>query len=238
VRIGRTLIRVRDASFAVPPERHASLPTRNGRTSLALAAAVATLSAVELWLAQTGEARLANWVGPMIVYAALIVAWVTGWSLLSRLFGGSSRFTTHLAIALAGALALHLFDWSTDVAAYSLAWRVAGVYGYAGVWTIIGVTVFAHLVAIAPRNATAKAAAVVSIVAAAVAAHTLFKAEYQRQQGEVAHMAALLPPQLRLRSLQRPASFFAAVDALKPSLDRAREEEPAAPGWLSEVLEE
>jgi hypothetical protein len=228
IRIGRTLLRVRDAGFPVAPERPAIAARRHGRAVALLAILVGIVAPVDLWLAQTTAWHAASWLGPLLIYAAAIAAWASAWSLLSRLFSGAARFTTHLAIALAAMLALTLYDWATDAAAYALAWRSVVDYGFAGLWAMLGGTVFLHLIAIARRHARAKAAAITAAVLVAVAAHTVFLAEAERQVGQRAQMARLLPPMLRWSAPQSADAFFGDVDRLRTSLDRAREEEPAA----------
>jgi hypothetical protein len=237
-RIGRTLLRVRDAAFAVPAERHEAAPTRNGRTALVLAVIVVAATLLELWLAQTEEWRASTWLAPLLVYAALILAWSTGWALLSRLFSGAARFTTHLAIALATALVSHLYDWATDVGVYSFASRTASEYAYVGAWVIVGTAIFLHLLAIGPRHLAIKAGTVAAIVAAAVAVHTLFQLEARHQGGQRAQAATLLPPALRLREPRDANAFLGGVEALREPLDRARSEEPTTPSLFESWFED
>ena len=238
IRVGRTLIRVRDRRFAVPPERVTAPPARNGRVAALLAIAVASITGLELWLAQTDEPRMSAWLTPVLLYAGVILAWTTAWALLSRLFGGAARFTTHLAIALAGALVVHLFDWATDIGTYALATRSVNEYAYAGVWVIVGTAIVFHLIAIGPRHVALKAGLVAAIIAAAVGVHTLFRIDARHQAGQRAQMATLLPPQWRVRSPQDAGAFFGAVDAMKGDLDRARLEEPMSPAFLPELFDE
>jgi hypothetical protein len=238
MRIGRTLLRVRDAAFAVAPERTIDPPSRNARTAVVLAAAVAAFTGVELWLGSTEETRISSWLAPVLLYAGLILAWTTGWALLSRLFGGAARFSTHLCIALAAALLMHVFDWVTDIGTYSLASRAVAESAYVGVWAIVGTAIFFHLLAIAPRHGAFKATMVAASVAAAIGVHTLFKLEARHQAGQRAQMSTLLPPQTRLRAPEDMEAYFADVDALKPALDRARSEEPTSPAFLPELFDE
>jgi hypothetical protein len=238
VRVGRTLMRVRDDRFAVPPERITAPPARNGRLAALLALAVTAITSLELWLAQTDEPRTSSWLTPVLLYAGAVLAWTTGWSLISRLFGGAARFTTHLAIALAAALVVHLFDWLTDIGTYSFAVREVNDYAYVGVWVIVGTAILFHLMAIGPRHAPLKAGLVAALVAAAVGVHTLFQIDARHQAGQRAQATTLLPPQWRLRTPQPPDAFFGNVDRMKDELDRARLEEPTTPSLLPDRADE
>ncbi|HVE51570.1 MAG TPA: FHA domain-containing protein [Casimicrobiaceae bacterium] len=238
IRIGRTHLRVRDGLYAVPPERRAQAPTKNGRTATLLAVLVAGFTLLELWLGQTEEVRTSTWLAPLIIYVGLIIAWSTSWALLSRLFGGAARFTTHLAIALAAALLFHLYDWGTDIASYSFAARRITDYGYAGAWTIAGIAIFFHLLAIGPRHFGIKAGAVVASIAAAVTVHTLFKVDARNQLGGSTQLTTLMPPELRLRAPRDADGFFADVDRLKATLDKARTDEPIVPALFPSLFDE
>jgi hypothetical protein len=226
LRIGRTLLRVRDERYAVAAERRAFEPTRQGRLAIVLAVALFALLSLELWLNETAEPRLSRYVLELLAFAAVILLWTTGWALLSRLFSGNARFATHLAIALAAMIVYDVYDTLDEVATYSLSLEALARSRYVGAWLFVGLLVFFHLRAIGARNLRLKGGIVALIVAAAVGAQTLVQAESQRVSGRQPYMTRLLPPAARMRAPDSLPEFFARTDALKAALDRAREEEP------------
>jgi hypothetical protein len=227
VRVGHTLLRVRDERYRVVPERRAFEPTPQGRVAAALAIVLVALLAIELWLGETGEPRASRYVLQVLAIVGVIAVWTTSWALLSRLFSGSARFSTHLAIALAGMIVFDLYDTLDGFLTYSLSLEALARSRYVAGWTFVGVLAFFHLRAIGPRHLPAKGGIVALVVAAAVGAQTLVQAEAQRASGRGPYMTRLMPPAARMRTPDSLPEFFARTDTLKAALDRAREEEPA-----------
>src|SRR5437588_266662 len=93
-RIGRGY----DNDVIVEEER----PHRRERRALAITAAAAlaaliiTISALDVWLAQTSEPRISSYLTPALSLVATLLIWIGGWALVSRLFAGRLLFVRHL----------------------------------------------------------------------------------------------------------------------------------------------
>jgi pSer/pThr/pTyr-binding forkhead associated (FHA) protein len=232
VRIGRTLLRVRDEHHAVAPERPSFEPGGRARLAAGLSLALFALLTFELWLGETTEPRVSRYVFPQLAFAAIILVWTTGWALVSRLFSDSARFATHLAIALAGMLVYDVFDTLAEIATYALSLEAIARYRYVVGWIFVALLAFFHLRAIGARHLAVKGGIVAVLVATAVGAQTLVQAEAKRARGEPPYLSRLLPPSLRLRAPDSVAEFLSSSDTLKAGLDRARDEEPPEDGML------
>ena len=86
IRIGRTLLRIREGSFAVAPERVGG-PERRG-WPIVLAAVLSVLllglSMSRLWLGQTSEVQPTTYLAPLLSLVVSVLAWAGLWALLSQ----------------------------------------------------------------------------------------------------------------------------------------------------------
>ena len=230
LRIGRTLVRIREASHAVAPERRAVPVAHAWPRALALAAALIALETFLAWLGETTERKAARYVLPLGILVFLTLAWTSAWAILTRIFAGQSHFERHLVIALTALLAFSLFDEFVDAAAFAFSSRVLADYAYVGVWMMLAGLCYFHLREIAPVRLRLKAAVVFGLGAAAVAAQTLAQSELRPWNARQTYLRDLQPPFMRVVAPQDGAAFFGAAERLKAKLDRARKDEPAAGG--------
>jgi len=224
LRVGRTLVRVRDATYAVPAERVAAPLARTWPRALALCAAVAVVSVIALWLSETTETQLSRYVLPLLGIAMMTGIWTTAWALMGRLFAGQARFERHLAIALTGLLAFFVFDELADYGAFALSLRPLADFAYVGNWVIFGAVCFFHLREIAPARLPRKAGVVAALALAAIGAQMLARSEVTRMFGQQSYLPGLKPPMFRLKAPHSEDAFFADTDRLKTAVDRARSE--------------
>ena len=232
IRIGQTLLRIREPSHAVErermgrPERPISLVV----LALALGAMVIAVSALRIWHAQTGEPRVSAYLTPLLTAIGSVVLWAGAWALLSRIFSGRSRFLRNLLIALAGISALLLYDEFGRFAAFALTWPTAGTYQYVAVWSILAAICFLHLREIGPARLWLKGAIVTTVLATAIAAQTLQRSEAFSDFGRQTTTRLLMPPAFRVVPVRGQGAFFGEIARLKTRIDSDRSEarpEPA-----------
>lgn len=230
LRIGRTLLRIREADHAVAPERKALPIAHAWPRALALAAALIALETFLAWLGETTERKVTRYVLPLGALIVVTLAWTSAWAILTRIFSGQARFDRHLMIALTALLAFSLFDEFVDKAAFAFSLRLLADYAYVGVWMLLAALCFFHLREIAPVRLRFKAAMVFGLGAAAVAAQTLAQSELRPWNVRQTYLRDLQPPFMRVVAPQDGAAFFGEAERLKAKLDRARKEEPATGG--------
>ena len=227
LRIGRTIIRVRDAAHAVEPERLLTPPRAHARWAAGLGAALALLVAVVQWLGTTGEASVNVAVLSILGIATAIAVWASLWSMQSRLFLGQARFAVHLRIALTAAIALLLWDQLDDSLSFAFASRTFAQHGSLGIWAIIAAPCYAHLRAVDTRHMNFAMSIVVALVTAGAALQYVGKSESQKILGERATLGDLRPPAFRLVPLASADDFFRKVETTKRRVDELRVKEPA-----------
>jgi hypothetical protein len=230
LRIGRTLVRIREPGHPVAPERKAAPVVHAWPRVLALAAAVIALETFLAWLGDTSERKVARYALPIGIHAALTLAWTSAWAVLTRIFAGQARFDRHLIIALTGLLAFSIADEIVDAAAFAFSWRLLADLTYVAAWVFLAGLCWLHLREIGHAHLKLKAAVVFGLAAAAVGAQTLAQAELRQWTPRQSYLRDLKPPFMRIASPQDGAAFFDDAAKLKAKLDRARKEEKPAGG--------
>ena len=232
LRLGRTLVRIRGAAYPVAAERRATPASRAWPLTLGLALAVAAVSLVSLWLAETEESRLSRYVLPLLAMAVIVLIWTTAWAVMSRIFSGVARFERHLTIALAGLLAFFAFDELADYGSYALSLRALSEYAYVANWAIFAGLCFFHLRAIGPTRLALKGGIVAAIAIAAIGAQSLTRSELSKMFGQQSYLSGLKPPMFRLKIPKSEGEFFADAERLKDAVDKARRDPVEAAGLL------
>jgi len=230
LRIGRTLLRIREADYAVAPERASAPAARLWPRAIALAAALIAIELLSAWLGETAEPKASHYVLAPAILGALTLGWTTAWAILSRIFAGHAHFERHLVIALTGLLAFSIVAEAADAAAFAMSWRLLADYSYVGAWAIFAALCFFHLREIGPARQKLKAGVVIGLGVAAVAAQTLAQSELRPWTGRQSWLRDLKPPFMRVASPQDDEAFFADALRFKEKLDRARKEESPGGG--------
>jgi len=145
---------------------------------------------------------------------------------LARIFSGQARFDRQLLITLSGVLVWLLGYEFVKLIAFSFTWRSLSTYQFVGAWCLAAVVCFAHLNEIAPSRAKLNAAIIASLAAIAVVMHVLVQIEQRSRLDQRVVATTLMPPALRLAPPVHEDAFFAAVERLKSTVDRARMAEP------------
>jgi hypothetical protein len=206
----------------VPARRH-SLPTV---VVASLIATVLGFVVLRIWLAQTGEPRLSNYVTPLLTLGGLLLVWVGVWALLSRVLAGRSHFLRNLLIALGGYLASLIYSEFARYAAFGLTWQAASNYEYAAAWSVLALACFLHLRVISARGLWLKGVIVAVVLVVAIGVQTLQRSEAFSDLGRQNTTRLLLPPEFRGVPLRDPDAFFADVVNLKKSIDADRRQAP------------
>jgi hypothetical protein len=230
LRIGNTWLRLRDAGYAVAPER--ALPRLKESWPLALGLCSGAIAwwLLDTWLGQTGEPRLSPYISAVMILLVLLLVWSGVWAVLSRIFCGAMRFSLHLGIACAGLLLFTLNSALGKFAGYSLSWGELAGYGYIGTWIILALACIAHLRVISTQRPALKAGLAMALAAVGVTAQAVSHSEARKTAGPSAVADTVQPPALRLAVPHRYDQFFARNAALRQELDKARSEEPGQEG--------
>lgn len=228
IRIGHTLLRVRDRAHQVVPERVAPRSTGTWLITLGLVLVLVSLEATFVWMRETGDPTAVRYVTKLLPLALVLVVWSTFWSILSRIFAGQARFERNLLLTTLGIMAYSLLNEVTMFAGFSLSWRLPGTYEYVAVWVLLAALCFFHLRAMGPARSWLKAGVVGLIAAVAIAVQTVTIADGNPFFDRQATVRPLLPPAFRLTSLRPPDRFLADIDKLRVRLDKDRRKDPGS----------
>jgi hypothetical protein len=224
IRIGQTFLRVRELSHEVERERVArpERPTLPIALAAALGVVILGIYTLDVWLTQTSEPKISSYLTPLLSIASTAFVWVGAWALLSRIFSGRSRFLRNLLIALTGVFVLSLYDEFARVAGFAWTWSTASTYQYVVVWSILAAMCFFHLREVGPARLFFKGALVLTMLATAIAVHTLQRSEAFSDSGRQNAARLLMPPALRGVPLRDESAFFGEIANLKAKLDGDR----------------
>jgi hypothetical protein len=227
VGIGRTYLRIREAGHDVAPARVARSHAPSVPVLVALGAATLGAEVLSLWLGETSEPRLSDYLGPLLVLCGVVLAWTGGWAILARVFSGHANVERTLSIALGGALLFVLGPELAGIAAFALSWSALATYSYAGAWALLAALCLLQLREIRASRLRLKGGALAALAVVAVAVQTLMQFEVQSDSSqrfsvEQSDERRHVPPAFRLVPLQSDAAFFAGAAKLKAKLDKDR----------------
>lgn len=226
IRIGQSLLRIREIGHAVEPERLAGSERRSLQIGAALGLGVLLLGigALLIWIGETSESHASNYLLPSLTLFGTAAAWVGMWSLLSRLFAGRSMFLHHVLIAEVGLLAFWLYSEFAQFSSFALTWPGAFTYQYIASWLVLAAVCFLHLREVSRTHLVAKAAVVGLLLVTAITVQTLQQSEAFANSGRQRISHGLMPPSLRLVPLRDEAAFMGDIEKLKLKLDADRAE--------------
>jgi len=230
IRIGRTVIRIHDASRPVEPEKPLAPPLAHARWSAGLAAVLAAALLLVQWLGTTTQPSANVLLLPILGLATGIAVWSALWAVQSRLLLGQARYSLHLRIALTACLALVAWDQLAETLSFGLASRGVAEYGGLAAWTILGLTCYAHLRALGTRHMNFAMSLVVALVLAGATLQYVGRSETQKLIGQRATLGDLRPPGFRVAPLASADDFFKRAEGAKQKVDELRAKEP--PGGI------
>lgn len=228
IRIGHTLLRVRQADFAVAPERVVGARRHTWPLALALGVSILALEAASLWLVDVTEPKLSRYLLPLLYVTLIVFGWSAAWAVLSRIFTGHAQFERNLLIAVTGLLVYVVIDQIVDVAAFAFSWRSLDIYQFVFSWCLLAAICFLHLNEIGPSRKLVKAALVALLALIGIGTQSLAQFDRPATPNQQDFARQLLPPSLRLTSLRDSTAFLADIDRLRRQLERDRKEEPAS----------
>ena len=224
LRIGNTLLRVREPGYQVVPEQVSRARDIAASTVAAVGVAALLLQLLILWLNETTEPRFASYLPTLLGLPAIALTWSAGWALLCRIFSGHGRFIRNLFIAVAGLLAYTLLATVTALLAFAIAWRPLGNYQFIVAWGAFGAICWLHLREINPSRLGLKATILGFIAAVGIGTQIILQSDARAVQRN--YTLALLPPAFRILPAESQDTYFAGIAKIKQKLDQDRIDNP------------
>jgi hypothetical protein len=222
VRLGRTQIRIRAASYAVRPEQTLRAVSYY-RRPLAFVTVAATLLAITVWngwiMTTTREER-AFLVFPALMVCTGVGVWISVWSLVGRTVGGRANFAAHGFVACAALAALALSDVLFEYLSFGFSASWPGYLGTAATVAVFAYMIYRHLRlnSRAPRRRLGIISIAVSLAAYGTVAGIEMAGESGRE-GAQRYSETLKPPAFLWVRGVAPEAFLADAGRMKRKVD-------------------
>lgn len=224
VRLGRTQLRIRAASYAVPPEqrlRATALYRRPGAFAVA-AAAMLGVTLWSAWAATTSKDEWALLLLPALSVCIGIGLWISVWSLVSRTVGGRANFAAHGFVACTALVAIAVAGTLFEYLAFGFNAHWIDTAGSAALAALVAYMLYRHL-----RLNSRASRKKLGIVAATIVAGAfgiavgLEQAAAPAREGVKRYDYTIKPPFFLRVSGVTPEAFFAESEKLRRAADAA-----------------
>jgi len=219
---GRTTMRLRLASHALPPELplQAMRPLTQGLGTLAaLALAVTAVLVFNNYLDHDPDDFVES-LGSLAVYAfGVALGWAGLWTVLSKVFTRQGHFGWHVRVMLMAALAWELVSNGAALVAFSLSWPWLSDFSFVAGYAILGAMLYFHLQAVEPHHPHRTRGFAIAAVVMGIGLSMWFNHQATDRLGSELYMNHLFPPALRLAPPVEADRFMQGVEALQPALD-------------------
>ncbi|MDB5358918.1 MAG: hypothetical protein JWO51_215 [Rhodospirillales bacterium] len=222
IRIGQTLLRIRDDAYLVPAER--PLISRRPRWPLLvlLTLAILAIELVGAWRGDFREFKPATYIQPVLAVIGIVGIWVTVWTLLSRIIVRAARFETHLLIGLVAMLTVSVANEFADFGAFALSWPGLVEARFAIGFVVMGAAALAHMRAIGPGRLRLKLAGAAALPALMIGYHAVIDADQQRTLDPPSYVHLLFPPAFRASPLNTEDGLLKDLGEMRLRIDQAR----------------
>jgi hypothetical protein len=222
IRVGQTLLRVREASYAVAAERPAVAVRRSWPLLSLLIVLILGIELIGAWRGDFREFKLGTYMQPLLVVIVTVGVWVSVWTLVCRLVTRVGRFKTHFLIGLVTLLTISVVNELVDFAAFALS-LPALLDARSGLsLVLIGIAAFCHMRVIGPARLRIKLAGAAAVPVLIIGYHLITEADDQRSYDPPHVVRLLMPPAFRLSPFKSEDRFLADLVAMKPELERNR----------------
>jgi hypothetical protein len=227
MRVGQTWLRVREADFAVSAEQTCRQKRSLWPWLLALLAITPLLLALSVWVQESEESALSDYLGSVFPIMIMLGVWVGLWVLSSRLLSGVARLAQHTLIALVAVICLTFLEFFQNWVIFAFSSPVVARYGFASVWLLLAVTCLCHLYLISAKRLSQKALIVFSLAAGAILAQWLMEDPFKAENilTRSVYLKTLFPPSWRMVTPKSETDFFEDIRKMEVHLDELRKEE-------------
>ncbi|MBL8513265.1 MAG: FHA domain-containing protein [Betaproteobacteria bacterium] len=198
-----------------------------GMQATVLLLAATALSALAIWLKQTGEPKVANYFYGAILLPLMVLGWAGVWALITRILAHQAHFARHVRIASIAMLCLIFTDSAFKVIDYAFAWVSASSVESLINWVVAAAMIAAHVRVIVPQRVALVGGIVGGLAVAALLLDYSMRNDRQKYQPPTI-ITSLLPPVFPTKPPVSGDKLFERIGALKAELDEERKKDPPA----------
>jgi len=225
VHLGLTPVRVRDNFFVVPAEITDSSHSRWQGWPLFLIglALICLISFSNTWVGDISNSKASDYIMSMLSWLALAGVWAGLWSLVNRLFGGSTHFSQHLFTLSVGIFVWTLLDYLCMLLGFSLSWEWATRYSSHVEISLLATLMYYHLRLIIPRKHSRVKWLCTALAVLGFSITLMVNYQHTNQYADELYMHEILPPAVRISRDHTLNEFNQSVQTLKADIDNERE---------------
>lgn len=227
---GRTHLRLRLASHALPPERPLGVTrvlTQDLPTLALLAVTTALVLVFGIWL-ESDPDNFVRALGSVSVSAlTMALGWAGMWTLLSKVFTRLSHFGWHLRVLLIALLTWQVLTAGTSLLAFAFSWPWLTDFSFVIDFAILSAMLYFHLQAVEPHHPRRTLGFALASLVLGVGVSAWRNVQSSDRLGEELYMNHLFPPALRVAQPVDTAQFLQGVAALQAPLDEKAKDDAA-----------
>jgi hypothetical protein len=228
VRIGHTSLRVRAASFPVPPELEdrtfhrweGALP---GAAGILLTGCFALFAR---WISDTQYFEFVRYFEALAFGIGAALLWSGAWAFGNRLFGRHARLGRHLFVFGCGLVALAGTALLASTVAYAFSAEFFTHYASHAATLLVAGMVYFHLCTVKPQNRRRYRWIAAAMAVLGYGLILIFNVQRSGRLADELYMAVLLPPEVRVSQDRGIDEFMREVEGMKETLDRGRGRKP------------
>ena len=197
-------------------------PFSRGQGLLTAAAlvAMAALATWISWLGATESGELLRSLPAMLLWLfGGLLAWALGWSLMGKLFVGTTGFWRHVCIASVGIVAMTLVDQLLAICGFALSLPLLTRFDSLVAIVLLALVIGCHLRAATLVPSRTLALAMGALLVLGVGAKLGLQWQSQKRLGDQLYMSTILPPPWRLAPTVPVHDFMQGTNAMRQQLE-------------------
>lgn len=227
IHLGDTQMRLRTASFPVPPEQPLSLLAHSNKLFAIIAAIFFPVSWWTSSLEQTTDVSVTDMILSGVSLPFIMLVWAAFWASITRTYAGSSQFLRHLKIALLLAICLEALGFTLQYLTYAVGSTYVIIAAlFAGI-PLFGLFIYIHLRRRGARHNIWLGSIIAAICVLTTTGIIMTHTSQRTIREYTDYVMHLAPPYLSLSKPEPLESFMTQTLETKRDADSARREKPS-----------
>jgi hypothetical protein len=229
-RLGATLLHIRWRNSPVEPEKPYQQGLRWQGWPLVLVSVIALASVTLLhqWLEDIADKKSNVYLGEMLAFFLVVLAWTGLWSFINHLKTGHSRFGHHLSLVTVAIVVASLLELLCQYLAFAFSLESLALFDVGPAVLILAGLIYAHVTSWGRANPAWLKGAIAGLAIAALGFNYFQNWQDTGYLRDRFYLSVLLPPQWRQVPAQDLTGFMGDIGQLQTQVDARREQQSAA----------